>query len=157
MHLLPNNWVARPNQRLTHALQAWAGTPYGSGQGVMGGAADCIGSVFGIIDWLDGVERDRASLPADVALHDRPTAIKAMLQLMRTYGPTKLQPGADLEPGDLVVVGQHNGGPGHIMIVGTQPNTLWDSQPLAGFQMRGWGLTDRQVFHAAFRPNKSKW
>jgi hypothetical protein len=158
MRLFPLEWTpaSRPLARLDGELLGWQGTPYGSGQGVKQGAADCIGSVFGIIDSLDGVTRERDSLPADVALHARDTAIGAMKKLMRVYGPSKITDGR-VQPGDLLVVGQANGGPGHVLIVGTQRNTLWDSQPLVGFQRRGWALDASQVFHAAFRPDKSKW
>lgn len=64
-------------------------------------------------------------LPQDMAFHTRKAAMKAMRFLRRLYMPNIIVMDGSIEPGDLLIVGPVRGGPGHLMIAGSQPNTLW--------------------------------
>ena len=124
---------------LEYTLEAWRGTPYESGQRFCGRAADCIGSIFGVIDDMAG--RPRATfpgMPRDAAMHDRPGAIAAVRELVRRYSPcVKVKPDAEgvfyVEPGDIITTGMPGGGPGHVEMVGAHRNELWHALPVSGF------------------------
>jgi len=148
-------WTRHPDPAIA---EEWEGTPYESGQRVKKVAADCIGSVFGVIDDLDG--QNRASLPglpADAAMHSRDTAVAAVRELIRRYEPNrKLRLGRNgdvrVRPGDIVVTGYKGGGPGHVEIVGARRNELWHSlEDGAGFAQRGWGFLESQVLYGVWR------
>lgn len=149
---------------LQEALDAWEGTPYESGQRFIQRGADCIGAVFGVIDRMDGRERGMApTIPHDTALHRPDTARAAMKVLLRAYAPAqKLRAGIGgmirVMPGDIVVMGERGGGPGHVGIVGARKNTLWHAIPGSGFHQGGWGLNKRQTLHAVYRIlDRERW
>lgn len=147
---------------LDTTLQRWRSTPYESGQRFCGRAADCIGSVFGVVDDLDGRGRARhAGMPHDTAMHQRGTAIAAMRELVRRYSPCQRLRGEGklhVQPGDIVVTGEPGGGPGHVEIVGARKNELWHAMPASGFHQGGWSLLSQQVLFAVYRINdKSRW
>lgn len=150
--------------KLGRVLGDWQGTPYESGQRFKGRAADCIGAVFGVFDELDGrVRAVDPQMPQDVAMHSRSSAVAAMRALLRIYAPVKklrtVAGAATLvHPGDLVITGPLNGGPGHIAMVGPRRNELWHATAGPGFHQSGWSLTRDQVLHAVFRPQeKFRW
>jgi len=64
-----------------------------------------------------------------------------------------------IEPGDIIVVGPHGGGPGHGMIVGGRENTIWHSTGI-GVQFAGisylW-LTDQRIFRVYRYLRKDLW
>ena len=148
---------------LGSALNAWMGTPYESGQRFIQRGADCIGGVFGVIDMADG--RDRAAfpgMPQDAAMHSRSTAIVAVRELVSRYAPSRKVLAKDgifyVEPGDIVVTGSPGGGPGHVEIVGANPNELWHALPSAGFHQGGWSFLEQQVLYAIYRiQDKYRW
>ena len=116
--------------RLLKILQGWKGTPYKEGSQVPKMGVDCVRFCCGVVDALFGFPRTTLNLlPADVALHDKLTALKAMRTLRRLYSPllrVPTEPGI-VEPGDLLVTGPTGGGPGHIIIVGPEKNTTWQA------------------------------
>lgn len=164
-------WAPLPRElrgaqwKLEAALRAWKNTPYRSGQRLRGVGGDCIGDVFGVIDDIDG--RPRAQnpvLPADTALHDPESAHEAVGILRRLYSPAKRLHWTDgtleVQPGDLLVVGPSLGGPGHLMIVGTQKNTIWHASNSAeGFCMTGWALGDgfERLFAVYRLGDRERW
>lgn len=115
--------------RLEAALVSWEGTPYMRGQQLRGVGVDCVRFVAAVMDEVLGRPRTPIeTLPDDAALHDRVGAICGMKRLRKLFWPNKPIPlDAPLEPGDIVVTGPENGGPGHGMIVGARPNTIWHS------------------------------
>lgn len=150
------------------ALQAeidkWLETPYESGQSFPKRGADCTGSVFGIVDALDGRARMApAGFPHDASMHDRVGAIKAMREILVRYQPHhKIELDENrlfqVEPGDILITGMPGGGPGHCEIVGPRPNELWHALPSAGFHQSGWSLLDIQVLYAIYRiEDKHRW
>lgn len=145
-------------------LNSWNGTPYESGQSFMQRGADCTGAIFGVIDALDGRARmEPPGFPHDASLHDRAGAIRTVREIVRRYSPcVKVE--ADekgyfqVEPGDIVVTGMPGGGPGHIEIVGANPNELWHAQPSPGFHQGGWSFLEQQLLYAIYRiEDKHRW
>jgi len=154
--MMTRGWRAWPaiEERMLLELGAWIGTRYASGQRCRGVVADCVGFVFGAIDGLDGRPRAQApSMPRDVAFHSPEDAERALRALRELYEPVRaLGPEALLEPGDVLVVGPKFGGPGHAMLVGPEPRTIWHCTPGAGVHRAGWCLGDGyEVLHGAFR------
>lgn len=157
--------LGNAQERLRAALLAWERTPYVSGQRCRGVAADCIGGVFGVIDDVDG--RPRAQdplLPSDTSLHDSKAAYRAVAALRRIYAPSirlrECGPELRLQPGDLLVVGTSAGGPGHLMIVGAQKNTIWHaSNSRQGFCRSGWCLGDgyERLFSVYRLGDRERW
>lgn len=156
----PASFDARALER---ALERWRGTPYESGQRMRGLGADCIGSVFGVVDDVDGRPRaEYPGLPVDAAMHSRATAVAAMRELVRRYAPcAKVVPTGRVtrvEPGDIVVTGMPGGGPGHVEMVGCRRNELWHAIPGSGFHQGGWGLFAEQVLWVVYRiEDKVRW
>jgi len=134
---------------LATLLRSWEGTPYLPAQQMQGVGVDCVRFVCAIYDAL--LQRKRTAmpiLPQDTALHDRKKAIRAMRQIRRLY--PEMAPVRNprfVEPGDLLVVGETTGGPGHAILVGPERNTLWQTGTL-GVYKGGFGLIDtsQQLF-----------
>jgi hypothetical protein len=90
-----------------------------------------------VINELFGFERVvRADWPQDGSMHDARGSMLAMKQIAESFMPNQRVDDRVLEPGDVIVVGPHGGGPGHGMIVGSQKNTLWHSAD-GGVQFTG--------------------
>ncbi len=157
--------LGNAQQRLGEALEAWCGTPYLSGQRLRGIGGDCIGSVFGVLDDVDG--RQRAldpMLPADTALHNPKLAYKAVAAIRHIYAPAKRlrREGGrmSVQPGDLLVVGTTYGGPGHLMLVGVKKNTIWHAAGRgARFEQTGWALGDgfERLFAVYRLEDRERW
>lgn len=161
-------WQPHPDLAVQSAiervLEDWRGTPYESGQRFKGRAGDCIGSLFGAVDELDGRARaEFPGLPHDAAMHDRRSAIAAVRELVRRYSPCeKVEPDAHgvhfVEPGDIVVTGHPGGGPGHVEMVGARRNELWHAMPVSGFHQGGWSFLEQQFLYAVYRiKDKYRW
>ncbi len=154
----------RTSMALFRELGRWAGTPYESGQSYCQRGADCTGSIFGVVDALDGRARMQpAGFPHDGSLHNRAGAIKAVREIVSRYSPChKLESDENgiyqVEPGDIVVTGVPGGGPGHVEIVGAFENELWHSMPTPGFHQGGWSFLEQQVLYAVYRiEDKHRW
>lgn len=112
-------------KKLATVLAAWQGTPYHEGQQAPGLGVDCVRFVCAVLDEMLLRERTPIStLPPDAAMHNRAGALGVMKKIASLYPHVTVED-ESLEPGDVVVVGPRNGGPGHAMIVGTQKNVLW--------------------------------
>lgn len=163
-------WQARPGleaqfRAVAATLERWDGTPYQPNKQDRGpgGGVDCVRFVAGVLDDLRGKRTPIETLPPDAAMHDRPRAIAAMLKLRRALEPNdEIKPVAGVllvEPGDVVVTGPVDGAGGHALLVGTQPNVLWESNNV-GVRRVGMSALKRAgiaVFHA-FRPtDKAAW
>lgn len=126
--------------RLERILDSWEGTAYVPGQQMKGAGVDCVRFVCAVLDELYGFKRvPLPELPADLALHQRNTAIAAMRYIIGLYEPNVSVEDGRLEPGDILVVAQKGGGPGHAMIVGARKNELWHSNSRR-VQMTGIGF-----------------
>jgi hypothetical protein len=145
-------------------IHNWIGTPYESGQSFPQRGADCTGSIFGIIDALDGRKRMKpVGFPHDGSLHCRAGAVRTVREIVRRYSPChKIEADEDglfqVEPGDIVVTGDQGGGPGHVELVGPNPNELYHSMPSVGFHQGGWSFLEQQVLYAVYRiEDKHLW
>lgn len=134
---------------LRRELESWEGTPYMAGQQRKGEGVDCVRFVCAVLDFLGGTSTPLPSLPPDTALHSRATAIAAMLRMRRLFEPVE-EPGRSVQPGDLVVVGPRDGGPGHALIVGCRPWELWEAGT-AVVQRVGWSIPERSSLFATYR------
>lgn len=121
------------SRRIDEVLRSWNGTPYMSGQQLKGEAVDCVHFGAAVADELYGWHND---LPDNIALdacsHDAEESWRQVRKLLAVYpqlGPVRPREDGlyDVEPGDLVVVGPASGGPGHLMVVGARPNTMWEA------------------------------
>lgn len=121
---------------------------------------DCIRFVCSVADELYGYERGPLiTLPPDQAMHDRYGAIAAMRQIRRRYFPVDdVRRDEFLEPGDILVTGPLNGGPGHAMIVGTAPGHIWETT-MDGVQRSGMPFfgRDSELFRIYRVRDKAKW
>lgn len=150
---------------IDRVLRSWGGTPYESGQAFIQRGADCTGSLFAIVDTLDGRKRIQPpGFPHDGAMHDRAGAVAAMREVMRRYDPVIRLTGVgddgflEVEPGDIIVTGDAGGGPGHIEMVGARRNELWHATDGPGFHQSGWGFFEGQTLFAVYRIlDKHRW
>jgi len=142
---LPEN-LARLEERILSSLKSWEGTKYRSGQRLRGVDADCIGFSCGQIDIMDGRQRAVSPmLPSDAALHDPAGARDAVATIRRLYDPAELVlPNEDgqilVQPMDILIAESGAGGPGHMMLVGPEKNTLWHCTQMTGVTKTGWSL-----------------
>ncbi len=117
-------WV----KRLEKVLVSWEETPYVRGQQTKKVGVDCIRFGCAVLDEL--YRRPLTSLPIrapDAAMHDAEGAFSVMRQIIRRYPDHDTVTDCTVEPGDILVVGPRSGGPGHMMIVGHQRNTVWQA------------------------------
>lgn len=112
--------------KLGAELESWEGTPYRPGMQMKGVGADCVRFVCAVLDFMRGGECiDFATLPQDSAMHTREGAVSVMRKIRQLYMPNKPIHDGSLEPGDIIVVGPSDGGPGHALIVGHRRNEIW--------------------------------
>lgn len=131
--------VKRLCYRLNSVLQAWKGTPYREGDMCRGAGVDCLRFGLAIMDEMYGTPtRAIPRVAQDASLHDEAQVRAAVREMVRVYGPlVEVAEGAPVMPGDLVVTGPEGGGPGHLMVVGPDPNELWHSTRGIGVVMTG--------------------
>lgn len=165
-------WAPLPEElrqlegRMLRVLKSWENTKYRSGQRLRGVYADCLGFGCSAVDDMDGRPRAQdPQLPPDTALHDPEKAREAILFIRRLYDPIEeLTRSAeklpiDAQPFDILIVGTGAGGPGHMMIVGPEPNTLWHCTQGAGVHWTGWKLFNGfEKVHGLYRlADRYKW
>lgn len=159
-HYVPNmRWIDLEEPALgalRKVLLSWEGTPYAAGQAVKGVGVDCVRFVCEVFKELEGLESiPLVSIPADVSLHSREGAMAAFHQIMAAYQPSRKV--TSIQPGDVLVVGPANGGPGHAMIVGCSPNVLYHAAP-SGVARTGIGFVEgHQKVYGIYRKDKSAW
>ncbi len=147
---LPYRWCGPGLLGLDDALKRWEGTPYRADQQSPGSGVDCVRFVCGVLDELFGLETDARTLPQDVALHQPRMARAAMKRIMSLYSPFETVSGLYLVGGDVLVVGERDGGPGHVMIVGSEPWTIWHAtRPCV--QKTGFSLPETQKVFKIYR------
>lgn len=146
--------------RIAKTLRSWEGTKYGSGQSCKGTLADCIGFGCGVIAELRRIPLDDLPrLPPDTCFHAPETARAAMRVLLEAFAPVIAIEDAQVQPLDVVISGPPDGGPGHMMLVGTQRNTLWHVNRGGLVCYTGFGfMHDAQRLFAVYRPtDKASW
>lgn len=149
------------SKRLLSELQSWENTPYMSGQQSKGQACDCVRFITGILDFMFRIERTTPPrLHPDCALNSPKKAWEALHLVLALY-PDEFIDIRDedfIEPGDFIVVGPENGGPGHAMIVGPKPNTLWHCV-FPGVHWLGMQLIQKhqRIFRIFRVKDRTKW
>ena len=147
--------------RLAQILAEWKGTPYCPNARIKGrqGGVDCVRFVCSVLDeFLQREAEPIYTLPPDAAMHTRAGALEVMRRIVRRYEPVTAVEDGTIKPGDVVVVGHPEGGPGHAMIAGTVPNTLWQASTTC-VHFTGLGLVAEQqkVFRVYRIDEISKW
>jgi hypothetical protein len=98
-----------------------------------------------VLDDLYGRRRELPpNLALDAAMHAPAKARAQLRALLSIYPEAELRPRGDdgcwdVEPADVVVAGQGNSGPGHLILVGAEPNTCWEA-PSPGQSVRKIGI-----------------
>lgn len=129
-------------RRLSRILASWEDTPYAAGQGHRGVGCDCVrATVLILAEWMRWQAPKLDTLPPDAALHSRRSAIQALRRIRRALPKhSRVRRPERLQPGDVLITGHPQGGPGHAIIVGAERNTLWQAVMNCGFQRCGWAL-----------------
>ena len=116
------------------------------GQKRKGAGVDCVRFVAGVMDELYGMKHDEGiRMPYDTALHNRRGAISVVRFFVKRYEPITLRKENGeyvVQPGDVIVT-KLGSNPGHVLIVGTEPNTVWNSIENAGVCKTGFGQMKR--------------
>jgi hypothetical protein len=144
----------RSQNRLARILASWEGTPYAEGQGYRSVGCDCVrATVLILAEWMRWTPPAIETLPPDAALHNKLGAIRALRGIRKSLPPHfRIRRPRVVEPGDVLITGAPQGGPGHAIIVGTTENTLWQATRHSGFQRCGWCLpTDYAKLYAVLR------
>lgn len=145
--------MASVQERMKGIFAQWDGTPYMKGQQECQVGCDCVRFVTAVLDELWGFEREIPRLPQDAALHSPELARSALKFMMGLYPATKKRPihRGVVQPGDVLITGEPSGGPGHAIIVGAEPNTLWQALP-SGIHQGGMALmTQYQRIYRIYR------
>lgn len=160
---VPLRFEFRPapwGERVEAVCRSWENTPYLEGQCLKGKAADCVHFFSAVMDELYGT--DRTSLlrrvRGDTSLHNKEAVVRAMRAILKTYtGQNEVTDGS-LEPGDVVVTGPANGGPGHVMVAGGRRGVLWHCTRQTGVQQTGYGILTLEKLFAVYRAcDKDTW
>ena len=143
----------RIRYRLMMCFFVWENTPYMAGNQQLSSGVDCVRWISAVLDemyqrWPTNIK----TLPSDASFHNRLGAIKAMHQIRKLYPNCITIRNGIIEPGDLIVIGPPGGGPGHALLVGTEPNTLWHCTPNSGVTRTGWSLiVGQQQIYRVYR------
>ena len=119
-------------RRIEEVCESWVDTPYMAGQQGKGpqGGVDCIRFVCGVLDELFGEAHEIPRTVQDISMHNIKGALRVM-KLIQDFYPEHesldLPTTRFVQPGDVIVVGQAQGGPGHAILVGAQQNTLYQA------------------------------
>lgn len=145
--------------RLREILEQWEDTPYLSGQAVPGIGVYCTAFVARVLDELyRQPDTPLPSLPNDIGFHNRAGALAGLRYFMRRYPNHTEVDGWMVEPGDVLITGPANGGPGHAMIVGPDPETLWQADTGVGVHRSRFVLRASHRLHAVYRFfDRQKW
>lgn len=126
--------------RLLHEFEGWRGTPHRPGQKCKGVGVDCVRFVVSVLESLTGRVSGDVKIPQDASMHNKAAASRALRLFLSSWPLHEdIKESGKVQPGDVIIVGPPNGGPGHALIVGVQKNTLWHAAN-SGVRMCGWCL-----------------
>lgn len=162
--MLELEWTPLDNEdllmRLADVLVSWNRTPYREGQQCKGYGTDCVRFVCGVLDELQGTKTPIKTLPQDASLHAPELARASMRKIMTLFGPYDKVEDGKVQPGDILVTGPRNGGPGHAMIVGFQRNTIWEATSPCVRRI-GWSIEaclHNKLYHVIrVRDRETRW
>jgi len=147
-------------RRIDEVLTSWEDTPYMAGEQAKGVGTDCIRFVCGAMDELYGTSHPIPREMQDISMHNTKGAVRIMKKIRenwpnhRTLGPDE----RILQPGDVIVTGQAQGGPGHAILVGAQRNTVYQATK-KGVRKGGWGFISyfQQIVCVCRPTDKDSW
>ncbi|MCP4612149.1 MAG: hypothetical protein GY845_25925 [Planctomycetes bacterium] len=114
--------------KLASVLQGWLGTPYREGQAVKGVGVDCVR--FGVSVACEMANIDMIDVPRDAPLTSTFSPKKAFATVKKIRDQLPMYKQAEIKritviyPGDLIIA-RRGEGPGHILVVGTKPHSLY--------------------------------
>ncbi len=131
---------------------AWERTPWMDRQRRIRVGVDCLRYMEAFFDAMRRVEpRPIAAAAGQAAsLHDSRVVMRVVREAVRSYDGERVPRGAPIRPGDAVVTA-FGGGPGHVLIGGPDPGTLWHALKGVGVCWTGTRLVGLQVLRA-YRP-----
>ena len=103
--------------RFQDILESWEDTPYMDGQQAKGVGVDCVHFVSAVLDELEGIKIPLDKIPQDACFHDKEKCSMAFRKFMRVYGAVNIG-NYNVQPGDVIICGPSNGGPGQAVSVG---------------------------------------
>jgi cell wall-associated NlpC family hydrolase len=142
-------------------LEEWRGTPYMPGQQCKGVATDCVRFVSAVLDEITGVPKTLERLPQDMSFHNPEKARSGLRSFLKKY-PSEIVTDGTVQPGDVLIMGPLNGGPGHAAIVGKRGYWHCDSTGVvfAGLRIANHGVyylkevrryTERDLWYDMFK------
>ena len=143
--------------RLMKILRSWDGTPHMDGQQCRGVAVDCVRFVSAVLDELAGTSTQLDRLPQDASFHNADVCTKALRRFMKAF-PSRTVEDGEMQPGDVLITGPKNGGPGHAIVAGAD-GALWHCDgsfvSRMGLSLNGQGVF---VLKTIKRPlNRERW
>lgn len=143
--------------RLQLELDSWVGTPYMIGQQVKGVGVDCARFVGAILDFMGGTRTPLELIPPDACFHDPALATRALDKFRHLFRPMSIVRGWAVQPGDVMVTGPVGGGPGHGIVVGCAPGTLYEAGSFS-VQKTGFAIpSSRRVFGVYRKADRLRW
>lgn len=138
-------------KRMDAILARWRGTPYAAGQAMAGCGVFCTAFVCRVLDELYGKEpTPLPDIPLDVSFHNPDTARSGLRWFLRSYPNHARIVNGEVEPGDVLVTGPVSGGPGHAILVGPSPSSLWEARS-GGVGRTGLMIPAEYRLHAVYR------
>lgn len=125
------NWVPHPlpgvAEKMLRVVKKWEGTPYMAGQCMPGVGVDCIRFGHAVLCEMTGKNLGAfPRLPQDMSMHNRLGSMRVLHQMRRDFSEHERVSGTVCIPMDIVITGYFGAGPGHMRLVGPEPNTIWE-------------------------------
>ncbi len=144
--MLPLVWTPYSDTRadvimpkLESIFQSWRGTPFRSGQQCKGYGVDCVRFACAVMDELDGKTRKPTTIDPDASISAPAVSSASLEEILKLFFPYEEVTDGTAQPGDILATGPKRGGPGHALIVGTQPGIVWEST-VPYVRLAGWSL-----------------
>jgi hypothetical protein len=157
---LPSS-LSQQGEALKRVLLEWEGTPYFAGSAIKQGGVDCVRFICALFKELEGQPLNNEIiklLPPDAAMHTKSGSIRVMKYILKLLDPIYEIVPPFVEPGDILVVGPTNGGPGHAMIVSPWKNVLVHAGTSevckTGFHL---SVHYQKIFHVFRKGNRQCW
>ena len=155
----PADRLLESRDRFASILAKWEGTRYMDGQRMAGFGTNCIGFGSAVLEEAYRMTKPVFErLPSDMAMHDREGAMSVMRRMMQHF-PYVVSADGRVTFGDVIVTGESQGGPGHMIVVGCEPNQLWQATKSGGVRWTGMGLVhgSQQIVRIFNMQDKEAW
>lgn len=136
---------------LENLLQSWKGTPFHPNMCEKQVGVDCVNFVAAIYSSISNIPFDVLKHNTDISFHNTKKAVEGFHSFLKRYPSSPVPVDVKSEesvitvrPGDAIICGPSNGGPGHCIIAGK--TSLWHCSP-DGVDTLGLGIFQRGVYH----------